>query len=44
MPLGELEIILLAVHSSMIFISPSSISRISGYWFAERCEMLIRLE
>ena len=42
--LGELEIILLAVHSCVIFISLSTINRISGYWFARRCEKLIRLE
>jgi hypothetical protein len=42
--LGEFEMILLAVRSCMIFISLSSISRISGYWFARHCEMLIRLK
>jgi hypothetical protein len=42
--LVELEIILLAVYSCMIFISLSSISRISDSWFAWRCEILIRLE
>jgi hypothetical protein len=42
--LGEFEMILLSVHSCMIFISLPSIGRISKSWFARRCEKLIRIE
>jgi hypothetical protein len=42
--LGEFEMILLSVHSCMIFISLPSIGRISRSWFARRCEKLIQIE
>ena len=42
--LGEFEMILLSVHSCMIFISLPSIGRISRSWFARRCEKLIHIK